>query len=103
MRRFVWVSILVIAGNLSSMTGLANACQVPIAPANFPEPSTANAQDMLAAQQAVKHYLSDMESALKCMEAKNDDNARDSAVDDMQKTASKFNSVLHAFRAREKA
>ena len=51
----------------------------------------------------MKQYLSDMESALKCLDAQHNDQAHNSAVDDMQKTASKFNSVLRAYKARQKA
>ena len=58
---------------------------------------------MIAAQQSVKLYLLEMESALRCMEAAHNDHAHDVAVDDMQKTAAKFNTMLRAFKARQKA
>jgi hypothetical protein len=51
----------------------------------------------------MKQYLSDMESALKCMDAAHNDVAHNNAIDDMQKTAAKFNTVLRAFKARQKA
>jgi hypothetical protein len=81
----------------------AGSCHAPSAPTNFPEPSTATAQDILAVQQSVKQYLTEVESALKCIDAAHDDRAHDTAVDDMQKTAAKFNTVLRAFKARQKA
>jgi hypothetical protein len=82
---------------------MADTCHAPSAPSNFPEPVTATEQDILAAQQSVKQYLTDMEATLKCFDAAHNDSAHNMAVDDMQKTASKFNSVLRAYRARQKA
>jgi hypothetical protein len=43
-----------------------------------------------------------MEAALKCFDAEHNDTAHNTAVDDMQKTATKFNTVLRAFKARQK-
>jgi len=89
--------------SLYAAPGLAESCHGPSAPTSFPEPSTATEQDILAAQQSVKQYLSDMESALKCMDAEHNDTAHNNAVDDMQKVATKFNGVLRAYKARQKA
>ena len=89
--------------SLYANPGLADTCHAPGAPSSFPEPTTATEQDIVAAQQAVKRYLSDMESALKCMDAEHNDAAHNNAIDDMQKTAAKFNTVLRAFKARQKA
>jgi len=87
---------------LSTAVASADNCHAPSAPTNFPEPSTATEQDILAVQQSVKQYLTEVESALKCIDAAHNDRAHDMAVDDMQKTAAKFNTVLRAFRARQK-
>ena len=103
MRRTITCSIFATIVGLCAGPCLADSCNGPPAPTNFPEPTTATEQDILAAQQSVKQYLNDMESALKCIDAKHNDVAHDSAVDDMQKTAAKFNSVLRAFKARQKA
>jgi hypothetical protein len=89
-------------GCLGATAVLADSCHGPSAPTNFPEPSTATAQDILQAQQSVKQYLSEMESAIKCMDAQHNDLAHNNAVDDMQKTATKFNGVLRAYKARQK-
>jgi hypothetical protein len=102
MRRIIPVLIFVSIGSLCTTVALADSCHGPSAPTSFPEPSTATEQDILAAQQSVKQYLTDMESALKCMDAQHNDHAHDAAVDDMQKTAAKFNTVLRAFRSRQK-
>jgi hypothetical protein len=102
MRRIIALLLCVSTGSLCTTIALADACHGPSAPAAFPEPSTATEQEILAAQQSVKQYLTDMESELKCMDAQHNDHGHDVAVDDMQKTAAKFNVVLRAFRARQK-
>jgi hypothetical protein len=103
MRRIVAVLALASMGSLGATPVLADGCHGPSAPANFPEPSTATEQDILSAQQSVKRYLSEMESAIKCMDSQHNEQAHNNAVDDMQKTATKFNSLLRAYRARPKA
>ena len=103
MRRIVPLLILAATGSLYAATGLADSCHGPSAPSTFPDPSTASEQDILAAQQSVKQYLTDMESVLKCVDSAHNDRAHDAAIDDMQKTAAKFNTVLRAYKARQKA
>ncbi len=103
MRGIVPVLMLAAAGSLHATMGLADSCHGPNAPSTFPDPSTATDQDILAAQQSVKQYLTEMESVLKCMDSAHNDTAHNAAVDDMQKTATKFNTVLRAYRSRQKA
>jgi hypothetical protein len=103
MRRIAPILILAAAGSMYAPTGFADSCHGPSAPSTFPDPSTATAQDILAAQQVVKQYLTDMESVLKCVDAAHNELAHNIAIDDMQKTAAKFNGVLRAFRSRQKA
>jgi hypothetical protein len=102
MHRIVPVLVLASMGSLGATAVFADGCHGPSAPTNFPEPSTATEQDILSAQQSVKQYLSEMESAIKCIDAQHNDQAHNTAVDDMQKTATKFNSVLRAYKARQK-
>ena len=103
MPRIIPLLLLASAAALYSRSVCAESCHGPTAPAHLPEPATATAEDILAAQQSVKQYLTDMELALKCFDASHDTNAHNSAIDDMQKTALKFNTVLRAFKARQKA
>ncbi|MGB6307442.1 MAG: hypothetical protein WBF89_06575 [Steroidobacteraceae bacterium] len=103
MTRFVSLLAIASAGCLCATVAMADSCHGPNAPASFPEPATATEQDILAAQQSVKQYLSDMETTLKCFDAAHNDNAHNTAVDDMQKVATKFNTVLRAYKARQKA
>jgi hypothetical protein len=103
MRGVVPLLILTAVGSLYATTGLAESCHGPSAPSTFPDPSTATEQDILAAQQSIKQYLTEMETVLKCVDSAHNDRAHDAAVDDMQKIASKFNTVLRAYRSRQKA
>jgi hypothetical protein len=103
MSRTIACLIFAATAGLYANSGLADTCHGPSAPTSFPEPATATEQEIVAAQQSVKQYLSGMESALKCMDAEHNDVAHNTAIDDMQKTAAKFNSVLRAFKARQKA
>jgi hypothetical protein len=95
-------AVLMLAGCLSTAVAFADSCHAPSAPATFPEPATASEQDILSAQQSVKKYLADMEDTLKCLTAAHNDAGYNRAVDDMQKTAGSFNTVLRAFKARQK-
>jgi hypothetical protein len=101
MRRVVTVVLVTTVGCLYALPGVADGCQSPAPPTAFPEPSTANERDILAAQDSVKKYLTDMEAVLKCMDAAHNDRARNLAVDDMREAAARFNTVLRAFRARQ--
>jgi hypothetical protein len=103
MRLIAPVLILASVGTLLTSVSYADSCHGPNAPENFPDASSASQADMVAAQQSVKQYLTEMESVLKCMETAHQDHALDLAVQDMKKVAAKFNAVLHAYRARQGA
>jgi hypothetical protein len=103
MRGTIPLLILAATGSLYATTGLADSCHGPSAPSTFPDPSTATEQDILAAQQSVKQYLTEMESVLKCMDSAHNDSAHNAAIDDMQRIATKFNTVLRAYRSKQKA
>ena len=92
---------ILVAGGFLASTAMAGSCNSPAAPNSFPDAATASQADMLAAQQSVKDYLSQMEGVLKCTEASHDDRVHDIALEDMQKVAAKFNAVLKAYRAKQ--
>lgn len=102
MSMLVRCAVLTLAGCLLTAAAYADSCHAPSAPSSFPAPATASEQDILAAQQSVKKYLADMEDTLKCFTAAHNDAGYNHAVDDMQKTAGSFNTVLRAFKARQK-
>jgi hypothetical protein len=99
---FARAAILAVAGCLCASVSNADSCHGPVAPTTFPEPATATEQDILSAQQSIKKYLAAMEDALKCLNAAHNDAAYNRAVEDMQKTAASFNTVVRAFRARQR-
>jgi hypothetical protein len=103
MRLIAPVLILASVGTLLTSLSRADACRGPNAPDSFPDAGTASQADMVAAQQSVKQYLTEMESVLKCMETAHQERAHDVAIEDMRRVAAKFNAVLHAFRARQGA
>jgi hypothetical protein len=103
MRGIVPVLIFAAVGSLYATVGLADSCHGPSAPSTFPDPATATEQDILAAQQSVKQYLTEMETVLKCVDSAHNDTAHNAAIDDMQRTATKFNTVLRAYRSKQKA
>src|ERR1700676_3102392 len=74
MRGVVPLLILTAVGSLHATAGLADSCHGPSAPSTFPDPSTATEQDILAAQQSIKQYLTEMESVLKCVDSAHNDN-----------------------------
>jgi hypothetical protein len=101
MRSILTIALGATVGCLCALPSVADVCQSPAAPIVFPEPSTASERDILAAQDSVKQYLTDMEVVLKCMDAAHNDRARNLAVDDMRMVAAKFNTILRAYRARQ--
>ena len=101
MPRIANIAAVTIAGCLSSAASHAEICRGPSTPTTFPEPATASDADILAAQQNVKKYLADMEAELKCFSATHNDAGYNRAVEDMQRIATAFNGVLHAYRTRQ--
>jgi hypothetical protein len=101
MPRVALIAAVTLAGCLCSAFCHADICHGPSAPTTFPEPATASDADILAAQQNIKKYLADMESALKCFTATHNDAGYNTAVEDMQRIATTFNGVLRAYRARQ--
>jgi hypothetical protein len=100
MRRLFWSAILVAAGTAVSAAALAD-CADPAEPASIPDASKASEQDMVAAQQEVKHYLGAMEDRLKCLESSGSKEAFNLAVQRMQTVAARFNNTVRAFRSKK--
>jgi hypothetical protein len=100
MRKFLCTALLSLSGCTYALKAHAD-CHGPTAPNTFPQSATATEQEILAAQQSVKQYLSQMESVLKCLSDAHMDQSRDMAIDEMQKVAAKFNTLLRAYKARQ--
>ncbi len=106
--------LLVAAGApAQSLTTLAPDCRAPQAP-DVPDGTTANEDELVAAQQRLKAFLADGDEYLKCLqnaEAALGDTimpeqqqvllgAYNSMVDTMQYAGTRFNEAVRAFKAR---
>jgi hypothetical protein len=111
--------------SICAMLGMAGAvhaeCTYPKAPDSVPNGSTASEQDMLAAVAQFKQYNSDVESYLKCLDDETAEKVKDaggsagtimqikaiqskkhnSAVDELQTAASKFNQQVRAYKSKK--
>lgn len=101
MPRVAIIAAIAIVGCLVSAASHADICHSPNAPTVFPEPGSASDADIVAAQVNVKKYLADMEASLKCLSTTHNDSGYNHAVEEMQRTATTFNGVLRAYRARQ--
>jgi hypothetical protein len=93
---------------LASGTALAE-CNLPPAPTKVPDGSTAAEPEMVAAMQTLKRYDADVTTYLKCLEFEakqnritKDEQSRkhNSAVDQLQSVAAKFNEQVRVFKAK---
>ncbi len=101
MSRAMATIIVWSAASLWASAGWAASCAAPSEPAAFPDPAKATEPEMVTAQQGVKQYLSAMESRLKCLEAAKEVDNYNEAVAHMQRVASKFNTVIRAYKSRQ--
>src|SRR5438552_13566262 len=101
MRLIIPALVFTLVSCLAASASFAGGCHGPNAPEVFPDASTASQADMVAAQQSVKQYLTEMESVLKCMETAHLEHAEKAAIEDMKNVAAKFNAVLRSYRARQ--
>ena len=85
-------------------------CVLPPAPSKIPDGSTASEQEMLTAMQTLKEYNTDVETYTKCLEFEARQNLlsrsdaermHNSAVETLQKIASKFNEQVRTYKAKK--
>jgi hypothetical protein len=97
-----------LAGCLVGAEALAE-CTQPQAPTKVPDGSSAAEAEMVAAMQTLKRYDSDVTTYLKCLEFEakqnritKDEQSRkhNSAVDQLQSVAAKFNEQVRVFKAK---
>jgi hypothetical protein len=60
---------VVALGTLGAVSSAEAACKHPDAPKQLPDGTTATKDEMIAANQAVKQYISDMDAYLACIDA----------------------------------
>jgi hypothetical protein len=84
-------------------------CVLPPAPSRIPDGSKASEQEMMTAMQTMKEYSADVDTYMKCLdfEARQKhvsrdqaDKLHDTAVDTLQKLATKFNEQVRTFKSR---
>ena len=85
-------------------------CVLPPAPSKIPDGSSASEQEMVTAMQTLKEYNADVATYLKCLEFETKQNRlsageqeklHNTAVDTLQKVATKFNEQVRTFKAKK--
>jgi hypothetical protein len=74
------------------------ACDKPSAPASIPDGKTASKDEMLASKRQVDDFKQGMEEYMSC--EKNESKV-DSAQEELERVASRFNAQVRAFKAKE--
>lgn len=77
-------------------SGLTLACTKPSAPV-LPDASKAVTAQMIKAKNEVKAYMADAQAYLECVKGSA---AHNTMVDDMQKLAASFNTIVRTYKAR---
>lgn len=84
-------------------------CTTPVAPSKVPDGSSASEAEMVAAMQTLKHYDTDVNTYVKCLEfeAKQNRLSREeqarrhnTAMDSLTSVAAKFNEQVRLFKAK---
>jgi hypothetical protein len=84
-------------------------CTTPVAPTKVPDATSATEADMVAAMQTLKHYDTDVNTYVKCLEfeAKQNRLSREEqarrhnqAMDSLTAVAAKFNEQVRVFKAK---
>jgi len=108
MTRSRTLSLALIAGCFVAGTALAD-CTLPPAPSKVPDGSTAAEAEMVAAMQTLKRYDADVTTYIKCLEFEARQNRlskeeqsrkHNSAVDQLQAVAAKFNEQVRVFKSK---
>lgn len=85
-------------------------CVLPPAPSKIPDGSSASEQEMITAMQTLKEYNADVDTYLKCLEfetkqnrlsAGDQEKLHNTAVDTLQKVATKFNEQVRTFKSKK--
>jgi hypothetical protein len=85
-------------------------CVLPPAPSKIPDGNTASEQEMVTAMQTLKEYNADVDTYLKCLEfetkqnrlsAGDQEKMHNTAVDTLQKVATKFNEQVRTFKTKK--
>jgi len=101
---------LLAAVAVALFAGTAYAeCTLPPAPSKIPDGNSASESEMVGAMQTLKQYDGDVNVYLKCLEFESKQNRlssserermHNSAVEQLQKVAAKFNEQVRTFKAK---
>jgi len=103
-----WMLAAAAAACCFSLAAQAD-CVLPPAPSKIPDGNSASEQEMITAMQTLKEYNADVDTYLKCLEfetkqnrlsAGDQEKMHNTAVDTLQKVASKFNEQVRTFKAK---
>ena len=115
-----YITALVLAGGFAAAQAHA-ACNYPVAPGKFPDGNQASKDEMLAAKSQVVQYNKDMETYLSCIQGEFDaktaadttstpdqkaaaqkmqEQKYNSAVQELQGVADRFNEQLRVWKAK---
>ena len=104
-----WMLAAAAAACCFSLAAQAD-CVLPPAPSKIPDGNSASEQEMITAMQTLKEYNADVDTYLKCLDfetkqnrlsAGDQEKMHNTAVDTMQKVASKFNEQVRTFKAKK--
>jgi hypothetical protein len=104
-----WMLAAAAAAYCVSLAAHAD-CVLPPAPSKIPDGNSASEQEMITAMQTLKEYNADVDTYLKCLEfetkqnrlsAGDQEKMHNTAVDTLQKVASKFNEQVRTFKAKK--
>lgn len=104
-----WMLAAAAAAYCVSLAAHAD-CVLPPAPSKIPDGNSASEQEMITAMQTLKEYNADVDTYLKCLEfetkqnrlsAGDQEKMHNTAVDTLQKVASKFNEQVRSFKAKK--
>ena len=103
-----WMLAAAAAACCFSLAAQAD-CVLPPAPSKIPDGNSASEQEMITAMQTLKEYNADVDTYLKCLQfetkqnrlsAGDQEKMHNTAVDTMQKVASKFNEQVRTFKSK---
>jgi hypothetical protein len=87
----------------------ADTCRLPPAPSKIPDGSTASQQEMITAMETIRQYNSDVQTYLKCLDfearqnqlnASDQMNLHNAAVEQLTHIADKFNAQVKTFKSK---
>jgi hypothetical protein len=108
-RIWIWVTTVLLATLLYSLSAEAAECVLPAPPSHIPDGSSASAQEMLAAVHTFQQYNEDVNEYAKCLDFQRRRNLislgeletnRSSAMNTLATIVGRFNEQVRRYKAR---